>query len=162
MNPKLIYPLNAVGIIAIIAINATVEWFKLPFVGALFIPLAWLLGSWYGRADTVASLKRIVHIDWASGPDRSVVQYRQQGHMPEEKPHPLQCFQHGGGPSADEYNKTHGFTCPKCQEEGAASIAILPDGTDPLDAEKAAASLNKLVSMGLQPTDNIDSSHPQD
>jgi len=41
---------------------------------------------------------------------------REKSIAPKESPHPLLCFQHGGGPKCDEINKQHGFICPKCEK----------------------------------------------
>jgi len=40
----------------------------------------------------------------------------EEGEKP-ESPHPYLCCHHGGSPTCEEYNRKHGFECPKCQAE---------------------------------------------
>lgn len=43
---------------------------------------------------------------------------------PQEKPHPMLCFQHGGSGACEDSNRHHGFICPKCEETLCANPAI--------------------------------------
>lgn len=42
--------------------------------------------------------------------------------LPDEGPHPMQCFQHGGSSACEELNAKHGMTCPKCQQDEEGQV----------------------------------------